>query len=594
MRGRCPFLVALAAAAALAGPAEAEAHPDAAPGELIVRFAEGADAGEREELRDRAGVEGGTRLPLSGLQVVEVEPGQTDVAAERALERSDAVVYAEPNYYRGAFRRPNDSYFRFQWALENTGQSGGLAGADIDALAAWDATIGGPETVVAVVDTGVLITHADLAGAGWSNPGESGAGRETNGVDDDRNGLVDDWRGWDWVARDGDPADENGHGTHVAGTVAARGDDRRGIAGVSWRARLMPLRVLGADGSGTVADAVRAYRYAAAAGARIVNASLGSPASSRAEQDAIAAAGGTLFVVAAGNGGEDQVGDDNDSLPQYPCAYPLANVVCVAATDRSDRLASFSNYGDGSVDLAAPGVSILSTWNDGGYSFANGTSMATPHVSGAAALLAAAQPSLTAGDIRAALLDGVDALPSLTGRVATGGRLNAERALRIAAPGIAGSPVAAPMPGPEPAPAPTQGPPTPAPPTAPPIADRRAPLVTLRVRPRQPLPRVVARGLRARVACSEPCTVRLRALLGARTAQRARSARERLARSTRAVVLGYAHVRVRDARRVTVRLSRRARVRLRRLGPVRIVLEATATDGAGNARAARARAVLSR
>ncbi|MGH2715147.1 MAG: S8 family peptidase, partial [Thermoleophilaceae bacterium] len=350
--------------------------------EIIVRFEAGLNAAERAAIRDEAGTALERALPVSGMQVVAVSPGQSAVAAERALERESDVLYAEPNATRHVFLRPNDPYFPMLWAMENTGQSvlgvPGSSDADTDAADAWDAGVGGG-VVVAVVDTGVDGDHPDLAANAWRNPGESGSGRESNRVDDDRNGRVDDWRGWDFVANDSNPADANGHGTHVAGTIGARRGNAVGVAGVADGSRLMALRAFDAQGSGTVADAISAYAYAAAAGAKVVNLSFGSPFASLAERDAIAASPGMLFVAAAGNGGFDGIGDDNDLDPEYPCAYPLPNVVCVAASDNRDRLAEFSNYGARSVDLAAPGVSILSTLPGGGYGWFDGTSMAAPH-----------------------------------------------------------------------------------------------------------------------------------------------------------------------------------------------------------------------
>jgi subtilisin family serine protease len=274
-----------------------------------------------------------------------------------ALERQDDVLYAEPDVPRYAQVTPNDSLFRAQWGLENVGQSvGGAAGtadADIDATDAWDAVTGTAGIIVAVVDTGITAGHPDLAPNLYVNPRETAG----NGIDDDRNGFTDDVSGYDFAGGDANPADTNGHGTHVAGTVAARGDDGRGVAGVAWQASLLPLRALGDDGSGSVSDAIRAYDYAARAGARIVNLSLGGGSFSRAERDAIAANPGVLFVAAAGNDGAN-----NDLTGSYPCNHDLANVVCVAASDRSDRLASFSNFGARTVDLAAPGVAIASTY----------------------------------------------------------------------------------------------------------------------------------------------------------------------------------------------------------------------------------------
>jgi subtilisin family serine protease len=370
-----------------------------------------------------------------------------------------------------------------------------------------------------VIDSGVDLAHPDLAANAWRNPGESGSGRETNGLDDDLNGRVDDWRGWDFVAGDNNPADENGHGTHVAGTIAAQRGNGIGVAGVADGSRLMALRVLNAQGTGSVAGVILAYAYAAQAGAKVVNLSLGSSVSSRAETDAIAAFPGMLFVAAAGNGGDDGVGDDNDFDPEYPCAYLLPNVVCVAASDNRDRLASFSNYGDLTVDLAAPGVDIVSAVPGGGYGWASGTSMATPHASGAAALLWAASPGAPASQIRSALLDGVDPVAALVGRTVTGGRLNVLSSLRMVAD-VTLAPAA-------PAPAPTAAPP-PAPtpdadeaeterPTGRPrrlVGDTAPPGLSVRVAHRKRIGRLLRHGLPVRVRCSETCSARIRLTAG--------------------------------------------------------------------------------
>ena len=568
-------MLTLGLVAGLAAAAPAQAQAPAAPGELLVRFAPAADAHDRAAIRAQAEVDFDSRLPVRGmqLQLVETEPGQTSTAAESALESADGVVYAEPNFYRRASLRPTDVSFPLQWSLENTRQQGGTPGADVNAVSAWDLTTGSAQTVLAVVDSGVFGDHPDLAGSAWANPGETGAGRETNRVDDDANGLVDDVRGWDWVGADPDPNDLNGHGTHVAGIAGARGNNAQGVAGMSWRTRMMALRALGADGSGTVANVVRAYQYAAARGARIVNASLGSPSFSRAERDAIAAAPGVLFVVAAGNGGDDGFGDNNDSIPEYPCAYPLANVVCVASTTRRDQLSAFSNFGVTSVDLAAPGDRILSTWLGGSYLTLSGTSMATPHVAGAAALLLAARPDLSVGQLRAALLDGVDRLGSLSGRVASGGRLDARRSLDLVAP-VSASTTSGPAPAPPPtapAPAPTAPARSPAP-----AADRRAPRVSLRVKRRMRMRAVIKRGLPVAVSCTEPCSLRL-SLFGPRKAS-----------------LSTRRLGTTVSRRVRVRLSRRARVRLARLGSAKVTLRAYGQDRAGNAGVLQRRITLTR
>ena len=599
--------LAASSIARVSGSTSAGAPPGgkAAPGELLVRFAPTADASDRARLRDEADTGFERKLPVSGLQLLNAERRQSVRGAVSELERSRHVIYAEPNFRRFAVVTPNDVYFHHQWGLHNTGQSlGGSTGtpdADIDAPEAWDITTGSPEVTVAVVDSGVDIDHPDLQSNVWTNPGEQGGGRESNGIDDDGNGLRDDWRGWDWIDSDNLPNDADGHGTHVAGTIAARGNDGSGVAGVAWRSRVMPLRILDAEGSGTVADAVSAYRYAAAHGAKVLNASLGGDSPSRAEADAIASAPGTLFVVAAGNGGTDGVGDDNDVSATYPCSYPAPNLVCVAASDRSDGLAPFSNYGASSVDLAAPGVEILSTLPGNDFAFFDGTSMATPHVAGAAALLFAMPASSTGSSsvssVESALLGGVEAAAAFTGRTVTGGRLNVERSLRILDPGAAvepdpptpapapnPAPGPAPQPAPTPAPAPTPQPaptPAPAPALAPALAaDLTAPGVTLTVRRRQRLRSVLLRGLRARAACSEGCRLSARVLVGAGTARRLE-----LTRTLRAVTVGRASSSLTTAgATLRIKFSAHAKRRLRRARSLRVTIRVVARDATGNAR----------
>ncbi len=340
--------------AKLADVRTAPAEAEFVPGEVLVRFAPSATAARRSSARAAAGVRLERRLPVPGLELVTVEGGVKAAAA--ALERRQDVLYAEPNYIYRADTTPNDPQLGRLWGLHNTGQTvagvAGTPGADIDALAAWDHTTGSSKITVAVVDSGVTHAHPDLAGNMWRNSREVAG----NGVDDDRNGYVDDVRGWDWVQRDNDPADLNGHGTHVAGTIGAVGDDGKGVTGVAWAVSLMPLRVLDAAGAGSVAHVAAAFRYAAGNGAQVVNASFGNTSYSQAVVDAIAASPNTLFVAAAGNSGTD-----NDTQAVFPCNVALPNVVCVAASDNRDRLAPFSNFGATTVDLAAPGVGITST-----------------------------------------------------------------------------------------------------------------------------------------------------------------------------------------------------------------------------------------
>ncbi len=556
----CGTLVAALLAAAVSGSAGSAstgrsavtltlkgANRQYVPGQVVVRFRENADPLTRTAALSAESATTMKRLVLPGLRLVHVKGSVADAVA--ALRRNPAVDYAEPNYLYHAEAIPNDPRYSQLWGL-----------AKINAPAAWNITTGSSAVTVGIVDTGIATDHLDLVGD-----------------------LV---AGHDFVQGDGDPRDFNGHGTHVAGTIGARGNNARGVAGVNWQVGLMPVRVLDGSGSGSNANVTAGLAYACSHGASIVNASLGGTSYSTSMRDAIASCPNTLFVVAAGNDGVD-----NDTMPHYPCNYGaapdnLANVVCVAATDTSDTLASFSNYGH-SVDLAAPGVGISSTWpaydtlasegfesiggwttsvasglpfgqspthanglysasdspagayqpgtdswlyrtspmtslagrlgcrlfynlrldtqvnrdffqifgsgdganfagsqwsgstggaflglssdmsaydgvatfypalrllansdgtvGDGGYlddlslrclrassedyNTISGTSMATPHVAGVAALVKAAHPTFTVAQLKAALLGGVDKLGSLTGKVSTGGRLNACRAL---------------------------------------------------------------------------------------------------------------------------------------------------------------------
>ncbi len=560
------------------------------PDGLIVRFESGVSAAERAAIRDAAGTDLERTLPVPGMQLLDLEPGQGRAAAERALERQDGVLYAEPNAIRRASLRPDDLHYSLLWGLENTGQAiRGTAGsidADTDAGDAWDAGIGGGGAV-AVIDSGVDLAHPDLAANAWRNPGESGAGRESNGLDDDLNGRVDDWRGWDFVAGDSDPADENGHGTHVAGTIAALRGNGIGVAGVADGSRLMALRVLNAQGTGSVAGVIQAYGYAAQAAAKVVNLSLGSSTSSRAESDAIAAHPEMLFVAAAGNGGDDGIGDDNDLYPEYPCAYPLPNVMCVAASDNRDRLATFSNYGDLSVDLAAPGVDIVSTLPGNRYGWMSGTSMATPHVSGAAALLWAASPGVSAAQIKSALTAGADPAAAFAGRTVSGGRLNVLNSLRLVADVTLAPPAPAPSPGPAPSPdtdpddsdgddsdgddsdgddsdaeEPSRRPGKPL------IGDTAPPRVSVRVARQPRIAKLLRRGLPVRVRCSEGCTASIRLTAG---------------RGVNGSVRGRA-IEAGSAKRFVVRLGRGGRARVRASATRRAKLVVRARDGHGNRR----------
>ncbi len=338
--------------------------PRFVPGEVLVRYREEAGSQVRAAARRASGVRSARSLRAPGLELVRLRRGVAVGAAVASFRRSNGVLYAQPNNYYRLAALPRDPRFGELWGLHNAGQTvNGAVGApdaDVDATEAWDVTKGSPKVTVAIVDSGLAYGHPDLAPNLWVNPDENGRGREANGRDDDRNGLVDDSRGWDFADADKDPLDLESHGTHVAGIVGARGDNGVATTGVNWQVRLMALRV--ADSAGLVTDKaiVEAFDYAAEKGARVANASFVSSADSPALREAIRRHPKTLFVAAAGNGGDDGVGDDNDRAPQYPCAYTLVNLICVAASDSLDRLTDFSNFGRVSVDLAAPGSNVLS------------------------------------------------------------------------------------------------------------------------------------------------------------------------------------------------------------------------------------------
>lgn len=363
---------------------------------------------------------------LGNWQVIQLPP---DVSVPEALAyyRASGMAEAvEPDFLIRLYATPNDPSFRdgTLWALHNTGQSGGARGADIGAPAGWDSVNSAPEVIVAVIDSGARYTHSDLAANLWTNPGEIAG----NGLDDDGNGVVDDVHGINAIANSGDPMDDDGHGTHVAGIIGAVGNNDRGVVGVMWNARLMLCKFTDATGEGFLSDAIQCIDYARRQGARIMNASWGSTGPSLLLRAAIdrARQAGILFVTAAGN-----ETNDNDATPDYPSAFPLDNIVSVAATTRTDELADYSNFGTATVDLAAPGSAIYSTWNlgDDDYEFLSGTSMAAPCVTGALALLQARFPNASHVELIRRLLAATDRLPSLAGRCVSGGRLNLDKAL---------------------------------------------------------------------------------------------------------------------------------------------------------------------
>lgn len=367
---------------------------------------------------------------LGGIRTLETDGSEEIGEVIKRLRDTGLYDYVEPDFIRTAHVLPNDPRLaEDQWSLNNTGQAGGTPGAHIGAAAAWDIQREAPNVIVAVIDSGLLVTHEDIAANVWENTAER---QGTPLRDDDGNGYIDDLYGIDaTVSRTstlaGQPRDVVGHGTHVSGIIGAVGDNAKGIVGVAWKTQILPLKFLGRFG-GTVSNSIACIDYAIAKKAHIINASYGSSRFSQAEYDALKRArdAGIIVVVSAGNDNQEI----ND-LPSYPAAYELDNIIAVAATTRQDKLASYSTYGSGLVELAAPGSSILSLGitDQAPYVTQSGTSMAAPHVSGALALLRAKYPDDHYRTLINRLLNSVDVLPALDHRVHTNGRLNLLRAL---------------------------------------------------------------------------------------------------------------------------------------------------------------------
>ncbi len=368
------------------------------------------------------------------MAVIRLDKNSDVDAAIEVLRKDPEILYAERNYVVHAIATPNDPRFPELYGLDNTGQTGGTPDADIDAVEAWDNSVGSSDIVVGVVDTGVDYTHEDLAANMWVNPAEIPG----NGTDDDGNGVIDDVHGFNAITGSGDPMDDNDHGSHCSGTIGAAGNNGIGVAGVNWEVQIMALKFLSAGGSGTLEDAISAIDYAVAqrnAGInlRVLSNSWSGGGFSQGLLDAITAASdaGILFVAAAGN-----ASNDNDVIPTFPASYEAPNVVAVAATDHNDALADFSSFGATSVDLGAPGVDVLSTTIGNTYQLFSGTSMATPHVAGVAALVLSANDTLSVEELKDALLTSGDPIPALEGITVSGRRLNAASALDEAGPPI--------------------------------------------------------------------------------------------------------------------------------------------------------------
>ena len=361
---------------------------------------------------------------------VEVDTADIERECARILEANRGVpLHCEANVTRFISKTPNDPSLAQLYGLTR-----------MEANSAWDVTTGSAGVIVAIVDTGVYYNHSDLISNIAINRGET----PNNNIDDDGNGYIDDYFGYDFFAGDGDPVDENGHGTHCAGIVGASGDNGTGVVGINWQVGILPVRALGPRGGGTDADVAAGVQYAVDRGASVISLSLGGPSSSTVLENAIQYArdAGVLVVAASGN-----ESDNTDIFPTYPANSPLENVVAVAATDSSDKLAAFSNYGAGSVHVAAPGAGIVSTYLADQFVTMSGTSMATPYVAGLAALMKSANPTLGYAALKYALMISSDPIADLQDKVVANGRVNAYRAVVTAQSGVtppASTPIAAP------------------------------------------------------------------------------------------------------------------------------------------------------
>jgi len=446
-----------------ASPAELPAANDSVestPNRLIVRFKEvaGLDVAatvtslggtliEELPLINGAVVEidpsllPGTELPGTGQDGPLVSTADSEGHSTAALinlasswQSNDLILYAEPDYVLQTQADPvlpNDLNLTALWGMHNVGQTGGTVDADIDAPEAWANFTGTTQVVIAGIDTGIDYNHEDLAANMWRNLAELNG---TPGVDDDGNGFIDDIYGIDTANDDSDPFDDNGHGTHTAGTFGAVGNNGVGVVGANWDVQIMALKFLGSNGNGSISDAVEAIAYMTMMkteyGVNIVasNNSWSGGGFSQALEDAIAASNeaGIMFVAAAAN-----FGADNDEFAEYPANFDLDGIISVAATDDNDQLAGFSNFGANTVDLGAPGVFIWSTTTGNTYEYSSGTSMAAPHVTGAVAMLMATNPHASLAEVKNAILSGVDQVESLEDKTVTGGRLNLANSLAL-------------------------------------------------------------------------------------------------------------------------------------------------------------------
>lgn len=400
---------------------------ESVPGEYIVRLKSNVSKMSATTLSQSLGAFVKTSIPSQNIVVVKRASFESNISAVKALAMNPLVDIAEPNYIYRANRTPDDPMLGQLWGILNVGQkdsSGkvGVAGIDVGTTQAWDIETGSDKMLVAVIDTGVDFEHPDLIPNLWTNEAEANG---QPGVDDDNNGVIDDVHGFNAITGKGNADDDQGHGSHCAGTIGAKGNDGKGIVGVNWDVKIMAVKFLDRNGSGTLENALKAIDYATKMGAKVMSNSWGGGGFSQTLLDSIKRSNeaGAIFIAAAGNDS-----NNNDSSPSYPATYDVANIISVAAIDNQGAKASFSNYGKRTVHIGAPGVNVYSS-TGGSYDSWSGTSMATPHVSGVAALVWAHEPELTAVQLKERLLQTARPIAGLKGKVKTGALVNAFNAL---------------------------------------------------------------------------------------------------------------------------------------------------------------------
>lgn len=388
----------------------------------VVKFKKATSLQKKNQIHQEYGAALNFRLiQQNNMDIIESNRTQDELMKDYGANGD--ILYIEPEMQVEIFATPNDTKYNQLWGMNNTGQTSGNADADINAQQAWDITKGSSDVVIAVIDTGVDYNHEDLKDNIWTNPNEIAG----NGVDDDNNGYIDDIHGIDTYNNDSDPMDDNNHGTHVAGTIAAKGNNNLGVVGVNWQSKIIACKFLSSGGSGSTIGAIKCLDYLSTlkrSGINIVvsNNSWGGGGYSQALYDAIKSNQdlGILFAAAAGNSS-----NNNDQTKSYPSSYSLPGIISVAATNHKDELAYFSSYGKSTVDIAAPGVSILSTVRNNAYASYNGTSMATPHVSGLIGLIKAHNNNLSPTQIKALLLSSGKLVAALASKILTGSVIRA-------------------------------------------------------------------------------------------------------------------------------------------------------------------------